>query len=302
MLFKRLKKARRAKKAKEINAQYLREKSLLTTLHIQNSALTSETLGVCSIPRDQKLIVSLITFDKRINDVYLTIESIFQQSVKADKVVLCIAKDDFAEEDLPALLKLQMRRGLEIEFCEKDLGPHTKYFYTLKKYPDDLIVTVDDDILYPVDMLDQLYKAYRQYPEYIHCYRGHRIAVDSAGKIQPYKQWERTIQEPQASLNIFPTGVGGVLYSPGCFDDEILNQSVFEQLSPKADDIWLKAMSLKKGTKVKVVPDSRDWGMRFVTIEGSQKFKLKSGNKCIHSGNDVQLQKVMDHYQLSHRA
>jgi hypothetical protein len=44
MLFKRLKKARRAKKAKEINAQYLREKSLLPS-ELLLSTINGENLG-----------------------------------------------------------------------------------------------------------------------------------------------------------------------------------------------------------------------------------------------------------------
>jgi hypothetical protein len=223
--------------------------------------------------------------------VYLTIESIFQQSVKADKVVLCIAKDDFAEEDLPALLKLQMRRGLEIEFCEKDLGPHTKYFYTLQKYPDDLVVTVDDDILYPVDMLDQLYRAYLKEPNYIHCHRAHRMIKTAEGSLEEYRKWPKGVQSGQASLDLFPTGVGGVLYFPGALDSDVFNQDKLLSLSPKADDVWLKAMSLKKNVYCKAIMDDRSWSERFLVINGSQVTCLKRFNK--KGGNDKQIDKLL---------
>jgi hypothetical protein len=298
MLFKRLKQARRAKKAREQNAQFLRQKALMTELHLQSLAINSRDAGVIDVSRPQRIVVTLTTFDKRINDVHLTIESIFQQSLKADKVVLCIAKEDFDPAALPELLKLQMKRGLEVEFCEKDLGPHTKYFYTVQKYPNDLIVTIDDDIMYPVDMLDQLYRAYVKEPAVIHCHRGHGMVTDGNAVLRPYKEWKRTVRDSKASLSVFQTGVGGVLYFPGCFDQEVLNQEVFEALSPKADDVWLKAMSLKKGTRAKTIQDSRDWGHRFLVIDGSQKFKLKTGNKSTIDGNDVQMKRVLDHYSM----
>jgi len=302
MILNRLKQARRQKRAKEQLADSVRAKSNALALHLQNLTLHSSFAGTHnnqSEPRLQPIVVSLTTFDKRINDVFLTIESIFQQSLKADKVVLWISKDDFSQEDLPMTLKHQMNRGLEVEFCEKDLGPHTKYFYALKKYPDSLIVTVDDDILYPIDMLDQLYRAYKKEPNVIHCNRGHKMLIDNSGNVQPYRQWQKSVSGSQASPLIFPTGVGGVLYFPGCFDEEVTHREAFERMSPNADDVWLKAMSLKKGVLCKSVADTREWSQRYLVIEGSQKFTLKRKNKSADTGNDVQINKVFEKYGLA---
>ena len=42
----------------------------------------------------------------------------------------------------------QQKRGLTIRFCE-DLKAHKKYYYAFKEYPDDIVITVDDDVIYP---------------------------------------------------------------------------------------------------------------------------------------------------------
>lgn len=274
-----------------------RQRLLQQTQAYKQSALNSISQGIGN-DKKEHLVVSLTSFGPRINDVHLTIESLFQQSLKADRIVLCLAGSDFSPETLPEMIKSQQRRGLDVFFCEKDLGPYTKIFYTLKTYPDSLLVTVDDDILYPHDMLDLLYRAHVKNPAVIPCHRAHKMTFDASGKLLPYKKWEKSTQDSQPSKLIFPTGVGGVLYSPGCFSDDVFDKEVFLKLAPNADDVWLKAMSLKEGTLCQRIEDQRIWGERFPVIAGSQETALKRRNKSPVTGNDSKIQAIFDHYQL----
>jgi len=298
MMFK---KYREKKKQKLLAADSIRRRSQALSIKYQEFALDRTDSGVVvdgNADDSESIVVSLTTFDKRIDDVYLTIESLFQQSRKANKVVLWVSAQDFSMSDIPEVLKKQCQRGLEIEFCEEDLGPYTKFYYAVQKYPNSLLLTVDDDIIYPIDTIDMLYRAHLRHPDMIHCHRAHEIVMATNGKALPYKQWHFGGENNEPSINIFPTGVGGVLYFPGCFDDELLNKALFKQLCPFADDVWLKAMSLKKGTVCKRVKDSREWSMRFVPVEGSQKYKLKRKNKQKDGGNDAQINAVFEHYDL----
>lgn len=293
-MFSNLKREKQ-KRLQKAEARKLR--SAVLSAQYQDFALNQIDSGV-EANESVPIVVSLTTFSERINDVYLAIESLFQQSRKAGKVVLWLSKQDFSLDDIPAVLRKQCKRGLEIELCEKDLGPYTKIYYALKKYPDSLILTVDDDILYPIDIVDQLYRAYQKQPNMIHCHRAHKIRLDGNGRVLPYSKWDRFPWDSQPSRLVFPTGVGGVLYFPGCFDDEVLNQDAFIKLAPNADDVWLKSMSLKKGTLCKKVDDCREWEGRFVVIEGSQKYSLKRKNKQRAAGNDAQIKAVFDSYDL----
>lgn len=289
--------ARHKKRRKQEQTDIIRRRAENLFVQYQHCALHMTESGVTK--NEKEIVVSLTTFDKRIYDVHLTIETLLQQSHKPDRIVLWVSREDFGENDIPAILKRQMARGLEIGFCEEDLGPYTKFFYALEKYPNSLIVTVDDDIMYPPDMIDQLYKAYLKEPEVIHCHRAHDMTCDTQGQPLPYKQWLRFSGRSEAGLDVFPTGVGGVMYFPGCFDDEIRNKAVFRKLAPNADDVWLKAMSLKKGTLCKKINDTRAWSLRFLTIPGSQVFSLKRKNKQKDTGNDVQIAAVLSHYGLT---
>ena len=113
----------------------------------------------------------------------------------------------------------------------------------------------------------------------------------------PYKRWQKTTLDGTPSPLVFPTGVGGVLYAPGHLDDQVLDRDRFMALCPGADDIWLKAMSLKAGRRCRRVPDPRDFRGRFLTVEESQVHSLKRANKAA-DGNDRKLRAVFDHYHL----
>ncbi len=289
---------RRAKQRRKLEAIMTRHKVIARTTQLQEKTLHSQTPGTGN-NAGHEIVVSLTTFGKRIHDVYLTIESIMQQSLKPDRIVLCISAEDFSAEYLPETLKLQQDRGLEILLCEKDLGPYTKYHYTLQKYPDSLLITVDDDFLYPIDTIDRLYKAYLQYPNCIHCHRGHRMTRSESGEVNSYYKWDWSNSYTEPSKLVFPTGVGGVLYFPGCFAPEIGDTDAFMKLAPGADDIWLKAMSLKKGTPCKIIEGNRDFMTNFLTIEGSQEVSLKRRNKHSTFGNDEKIEAVFKEYDLA---
>lgn len=261
------------------------------------SALNSERYGT-DPSSDRRLMVSLTTFSKRIDDVYICIESLLQQTLRPNKLVLWLSREEFSEDDIPASLRLQMKRGLEIKFCERDIGPYKKIIPALLEFPDYKIITVDDDVIYPVDLVDKLYRSYQSDPTVIHAFHAHQISLDASGNLLPYKQWQRPTLEIQPSLFTYPVGIGGVIYFPGCFAEDVTNEERFLTLAPMADDIWLKAMSLLIGVKCRKINDERSWDSRYIMIEGSQKYALKRKNKLPLEGNDHKLANVFKDYQL----
>jgi len=267
---------------------------------LEDKALHSTVTGI-SPSRETPLIVSLTTFSGRIQIVHKTIESLLNQTVKADRILLWLSEEEFNLDDIPEILKLQEKRGLEVCFCERDLGPYKKYHYTLLDHPDSLIITVDDDILYPVDFIEQLYRAHSQEPDLVHCYRANKFELTARGVPQPYKQWVKNTRDAEAHERIFPTGVCGVLYFPGCFAPEISDVETFLRICPHADDIWLKAMTHKNGVMSKRVPNQYNNTLRFKEIDGSQQISLKRANKDPGTGNDAKFKAVIDYFNLTFR-
>ena len=104
------------------------------------------------------VIVSLTSFPARIKKVWLVIETILRQSQKPDKIILWLSKEQFPSlEILPPRLLGQQKRGLQIRLVDGDLKSHKKYYYTLHEFPNDIMITIDDDIFYRSTMIEDLY-------------------------------------------------------------------------------------------------------------------------------------------------
>jgi len=268
----------------------------MSTLNLQNSALTSQAEGISGVTHDQKnIIISLTSYGLRINDVYLVIESIFRQSLKADRIILWLSETEFSRENLPEMLLKAEKRGLKIDFC-KDIKSYKKLIPTLKNHPEDLIITIDDDILYPINFIEKLVNEYRKSPNVIHCYRGRKIVFNKDNKLESYSKWKFCRDDFSPSPRILPTGAGGVLYFPGCFHKDILKEDLFLSLAPQADDLWFKVMSLLKGIESKVIEQQREICGKTMTIEASQENNLWSQNSDEKSGNNIQMSNLINYY------
>ena len=240
------------------------------------------------------LVISLTSFPARIGFVHKTIETLLDQSMKADKVVLYLAKEQFkdGEASLPKPLLDLRGRGLEIRWCE-DLKSYKKLVPALKEYPDSIVVTADDDILYPRGWLKDLYVSYLKNPDEIHCHRAHRMTFEKDGSVAPYADWIWGVRNVCPSFNNFLTGVGGVLYPPNSLHEDVLNDEQFRRLCPTADDIWFWAMAVLKGSKINVIGKH---GCELRYVKDSQEANCLQMINLGENRNDSQLRNVLSKY------
>lgn len=194
-----------------------------------------------------RLIVSLTSFPDRIGTVWITIATLLNQTQKPYKVLLWLADEQFPHRKLPkSLLKLQ-KRGLEICFCE-DLKPHKKYFETMLAYPEYFVVTADDDVFYPENHIEQLWKGHERYPDAVVCHWSHRIGFDEKGEYKPYDKWEdNAASEP--AYKTLAVGCNGILYPPGSIPREAFVKEMITENTLFTDDLWLKCMEIRNGWK-----------------------------------------------------
>lgn len=206
--------------------------------------------GVNELKRKIPVIVSLTSYKERFNDLELSLYSLLTQSVKPDRIILWLSEDCELTE-LPYKITKYVKNGLELRFV-KDIGSYTKIIYALKEFSNSIIVTADDDVIYPKDWLKGLYMSYISNPDDIQVHRAHRVEIKD-GVIQPYRNWEKHIVTEDARYTNFLTGVGGVLYPPMCFKNEVFREDIFLKKAPNADDIWLWIMALLSDRKIRVV-------------------------------------------------
>jgi mutator protein MutT len=213
-----------------------------------------------SIAIKDKIIVSLTTYPDRIETVYLTIYSLLFQTIKPFKILLWLSKDEFSnmENDLPDSLLHLKKSGLEVRWVEDNLKSFKKLIYSLTEFPDDLIITVDDDVYYQPDCIERLYSSYLDDPDKISCHKASKITFNCNGCLNKYDDWIKHNNGVDVSIKNIATGVGGVLYKSNFLNKQIFDQNLFMKLTPTTDDIWFWAMAVLNRTKTKIIKDNID--------------------------------------------
>lgn len=255
--------------------------------------------GVKKSKRKPRIIVSLTSIPERMYDVHYTLYSLLNQQVKPDKVILWLSNEDFpnGELDLPKEVLGLQRNGLSIRFCE-DLKSYKKIIPALETYPNDIIVTADDDIYYPPNWLKILFEDYRRNENDIIAHRVHRININNKGMIDDYNTWTLNDKKDDYSFLNFATGAGGVLYPPNCFYKDILNKDIFLSKCKYSDDIWLWAMAVLNHKKIKT-PKTRLNSLVY-TNPAREKNLINERNLStlnVSKGyNNTQMSKILNEY------
>ena len=237
------------------------------------------------------VIVSLASIPSRLNIVHLTIRSILNQDVLPEKIVLWLHED--LKDSIPKSLNVLVGDLFSIKYADY-FSSHRKLVEPLKLYPNKIIVTCDDDMMYRKNWLSKLYQAHENHPDHIVANQTRCITYGSDGELLSYKAWKPNESGCQNPLLTLPIGAGGTLYPPDSMHKTVFNQELFLQLTPKADDLWFKAMGLLKGTKS---IQAQNIGKEPIPIWGSQKVSLKKGNIGMDK-NRTQWQALTDHFQL----
>lgn len=240
-----------------------------------------------SSPEEADYVVSLTTYPARVGNVWRVIEMAANQRGIKEKYAICLylIKSEFEGIDLPAKIKELQTRGLTVRFNEENLKCHNKYFYAFKDYPEKTVITIDDDLQYNHHTISGLIKKNKEYPKCIIYNRGNRIL-----KNEPYNNWPFVENLTCPQHDVFPTGVGGVLYPPHCCNRFVTDMEVIKKTCLRADDLWLNFMSRLNHTKV-VQTGLKSTYM--VLPDTSQQTALwLVNNDVVQVGNDVQINEI----------
>lgn len=234
------------------------------------------------------LYVSLTSYPARFRTLANTLKCLLMQSAAPQGVLLWIAEGDL--DRLPAEVLQLKPYGLQIASC-RDIRSYKKIIPALEKQRDAFWVTADDDCYYGPRWLEQLVRAWTPYSREVICHRAHRIRVDAQGAPLPYLSWELELRAESVHTENFMTGVGGVLYPPGCFATEVTDEALFQRLCPGCDDVWLWWMLRRQGFWVRKI------GPAWTAIHwpDSQASSLYAEN-VLESGNDHAVRNMVAHF------
>lgn len=254
-----------------------------------------KNVNTCQSLIDGEVILSMTTFPSRLTTINLVLESLFRQTVMPNRFILWLAENQFPDKKVvDEFFSRYKNLGLEIEYCD-DLRAHKKYYYTMKKYPNAYVVTVDDDILYPEDMLEKLLRTYVKYPRCIVTNRAHEIKLNDCGELKPYNAWNWLAKGTRGpSLSLFATGGAGCLYFPNSLSKHVFDKNICIKYCLNADDVWLKCMSFINGTEVVITGIDNP---EIIDVVGNKDNGLAKQNVS-DGNNDNQLVAVSKYYGI----
>jgi hypothetical protein len=145
-----------------------------------------------------RCVFSLTTIPSRIKSLAPTLKSLLQQTIPANNIYLTIPRKCKRLNTIYPAMPKCITDICEIVYIDKDYGPITKLLGGLIREddPNTLIITVDDDIIYPPNMIEVFLKYHQQHPN---------SALCSAGLILGNKIFRYSIKFNQAKNNYWFT-------------------------------------------------------------------------------------------------
>jgi len=236
--------------------------------------------------------VTLTSIPSRLHALDIVVKSLLAQATAPERIVVWL------REDLRGSVPDRVRRleGDRVRIRFVPLGSsHKKLVFAVAENPDRVHVTCDDDMIYPTEWLGRLWAEHLRHPGDIIANDVRAVRYDDAGDPLPYERWRLDPDETRETAPEFMSvGWAGVLYPPRCFHPDVTREELFLDLTPRADDLWFKAMSHLAGTRVRRAPDP---GRSPIPIPFTQGVALKRANVA-EDRNRTQWMALMEAYDL----
>lgn len=250
------------------------------------------------LKRQHKIIVSITSYPQRFAYLPDLMGFIKNQNYFINRTKLFIYKEDIDYYNLNI-------KDLEIILTDMDLKPHKKYFYPMKLFRDNAIITLDDDIGYSNDTVESLVNAYIENPNIISGRRAHLMTYTNNGELKRYSQWKfeyKLIKEPD--FNLILTGCGGIIYPPDIFNIKEEYLPIIKE-TITCDDLTLKYFANIKGVPIKWVVNNKINGVyrRLPKSKSSPLYKINfiNNNICINKLNIIINKTILNNLCVSYR-
>ena len=278
----------RAPEKKKIFIPYLKRFWYRCDCKSENKFIKNLDISKCTLnaeKRQEKIIVSLTSFPKRINVVKYAIMSLMIQTILPDRIVLWLSKEQFPEQEIPQPLTELVKKGLEVKFVDGDLRSHKKYIYALQQQmQNEIVITYDDDLIYERDSIEKLITLHNKYPNAIICNRAHEVKYNDTDFL-PYSCWTVRSNEgvKKPSHKLIPSTGNGCLYPYNCMRKETFDEVLIKKYAFSADDIWIGINSFLSGTRL---VRTKKTIATLVPIMNSQEEALTNFND-LQGGNEI---------------
>lgn len=242
--------------------------------------ISFDSLELNKEKRDTILTFTLTSFPDRIDTVQYTIKSLFNQTMKPDRIILWLAEEEFQNFEFPESIKELQKRGLEIRYCENMFG-HKRYYKLLEEQKEnECIVMFDDDILFPEKLVERLYNTWKKFPNCIVCDRGQAMTFEN-DKIKNPGRWSSIskVGLKKPSFCVLASPGGGCLVPPKALYKDAINTEIIRKYAIKTGDIWLMFMAAENDTRI-----VRTYRYHRIFILSEPQQTVQLGREAIYNG------------------
>ena len=268
-------------------------------LEIEKLIYLLETNTIENKIDNDDFVFSLTSYGKRVEYALpYALYSIITQSIKPKKIVVYLDNDNWSDDRLPNILQQLRRVGVDFRYCN-DIRSYKKLIPALKDFPNNPIVTLDDDFYYNPQYHSWMRSAYDNSDKKTVLGQWGCIPKIINGNYAPYSTWvDCKDMKDGDEISFFGCCC---CYPPYIFDDEILNEKIFMSLCPTADDIWFWIMEKRLKIERKfITPFGYGYNIPINRIEEydlSQTGTLMYTNVTL-GNNDVQLKLLLEYYNI----
>jgi len=254
------------------------------------------------------IIGSLTTISCRINYIYQVIESLYNQTMKIDKVYLFISKESFLLDEGITTVPNNLQKYIDNNFLiieyVKNHGPYRKFIPILQKFKnEDIILTFfDDDWIYPKMLIEKMFETFKNFQNNFISMNAPKISYDSNGYINFEEKRnkknkknkinfkDKTFYNPnEPRLDLWTNNGYGVMFKSNLIqDEELFNSDKYLSITPEKDEVWWNAILKKNKIKIVVVDSKyqksgeiKPLGTKWHEKDGL--YRLISSNKSLSS-------------------
>lgn len=233
----------------------------------------------------RQVILSMATMPSRKKRLIENLPSIVNQSYMFNKLVINVY-DDLSEDEYEfynSILKYDSR--IIINKVESKWRSCNKLLPTLKMYPDEIIITIDDDIYYPEHCVKYLIEQHKKTPDCIVAHEVQPIIVNKENNIITYLNGY-DIKLMQKSWGKYITNC--CLFPPHVFDNtEVFNyEKMFQLTNALHDEVWFWVNSTLNNVMVVGLNYVKGFTTEIITEWGEDEFRLAYFNNSQESAND----------------
>lgn len=193
------------------------------------------------------IILSLTTIPNRKEALVFNLPYILNQTLKFDKLVINLdnnlSKEDY--EFYYDLIKQDNRIEINTE-CDAKWRSCNKLLPTLKKYPNDIIITLDDDISYFDTACEELYNEWEANKECIITHEVNPVYYEE-GMLKYYNEFGLKLKQKDFSKYLSNI----CLFPPHTFDDtQVFDYDLMMKMTNGThDELWFWENTFLKGIK-----------------------------------------------------